>query len=269
MDSLIVNVWPAPLPDAGDDIPICYGITAQLHGAGGVGYQWTTDPSFISPTDISNPVVKPGVTTTYYLHVTDIHNCRSLQQDKVDVIVTPAVKIFAGRDTLVAINQPLQLNAFETNNSGVDKWQWSGTSYLNNPFIARPVATFTSPVITPPYEYIYTATGTTPEGCQGSDEIKIKVYKGPEIYVPSAFTPDGDGKNEWLIALPVGIKEFKFLRVFSRWGQIVFSTQNPSKGWDGRVAGIVQPTGVFIWTAEGIDYTGKVVTRKGTTTLIR
>ncbi|HEY6502388.1 MAG TPA: choice-of-anchor L domain-containing protein [Chitinophagaceae bacterium] len=268
-DSVVINVWPAPLPDAGDDIAICYGITAQLTGSGAVGYQWTADPTFVSPTDISNPVVKPPITTVYYLNVTDIHGCNSLLPDAVSVQVTPSVKVFAGRDTLVAINQPLQLNAFETNNSGVDKWEWSSTRFLNDPFIANPVATFTSPVITPPYEYIYTVTGTTPVGCQGSDEIKIKVYQGPEIYVPSAFTPNRDGKNDWLTALPVGIKDFKFLRVFNRWGQMIFTTKDPSKGWDGTITGAEQPTGVFIWFAEGIDYTGKVVTRKGTTTLIR
>jgi gliding motility-associated-like protein len=268
-DSVMINVWPAPVPDAGDDDGICFGITAQLQGTGGVTYQWATDPSFVSSTDISDPVVKPTVTTTYYLHVTDIHDCHSLQHDEVVVNVTPSVKIFAGRDTLVAINQPLQLHAIETNNSGVTKWEWSGTQHLSDPFVAGPVATFPYPVTTSPYEYTYTITGTTAEGCQGSDEIKIKVYQGPEIYVPSAFTPNGDGKNDWLIALPVGIKEFKFLRVYNRWGQIVFTTQNPSRGWDGTISGADQQTGVFIWTAEGIDYTGKKVTRKGMTTLIR
>lgn len=268
-DSIVINVWPAPIPDAGDDIAICFGITAQLSGSGGQEYQWTADPTYVSPTNISNAVVKPAVTSTYYLNVTDIHGCHSLQHDEVMVKVTPSVKVSAGRDTLVAIDQPLQLHAVETNNSGVTNWEWSATSFLDNPFIASPVAIFTSPVITPPYEYIYTVTGTTPEGCQGSDEIKIKVYKGPEIYVPSAFTPNGDGKNDKLVALPVGIKEFKFLRIFNRWGQLVFTTQNPSRGWDGTVTGIDQPTGVFIWSAEGIDYLGKTVTRKGMTTLIR
>ncbi|MBL7742418.1 MAG: choice-of-anchor L domain-containing protein [Chitinophagaceae bacterium] len=268
-DSLVVNVWNAPAPDAGDDIPICFGITAQLNGSGGEEYEWTSHSTFISGTNIKDPVVKPSATTIYYLHVKDIHGCRSLHPDEMQVIVTPAVKIFAGRDTLVAINQPLQLNAIETNNSGVTDWKWADTRYLSNPFIASPLATFTSPVALAPYEYTYTVTGTTPEGCQGSDEIKIKVYQGPEIYVPSAFTPNNDGKNDQLISFPVGLKEFRFLHVFNRWGQIVFSTQNPSRGWDGRVTGTDQPTGIFIWTAEGIDYTGKTITRKGTTTLIR
>jgi gliding motility-associated-like protein len=185
------------------------------------------------------------------------------------VKVTPSVKIFAGNDTLVAINQPLQLHAIELNSSGVTDWQWSGAAFLDNSLIASPLATFTVPVLTPPYEYTYTVTGTTPIGCQGVDEIKIKVYQGPEIYVASGFTPNGDGKNDWLMPLPVGIKELKYFRVFNRWGQIIFDTKNISKGWDGRIMGIDQPPGVYVWVAEGLDYTGKLVSRKGTSTLIR
>ncbi len=268
-DSIVINVWPAPVPNAGTATPICYGITAQLNGSGGNEYHWVTAPTFVTSADIRNPVVKPSVTTTYYLHVKDIYGCNSLQPGEVTVNVTPSVKVFAGNDTIIAINQPLQLNAIETNNSGVTKWEWSGTGFLDNPFIANPLATFTSPVTTAPYDYVYSVTGTTPEGCQGSDEIKIKVYKGPDIYVPSAFTPNKDGKNDWLIALPVGIKEFKFLHVFNRWGQLIFATKDPSRGWDGRISSADQATGVYIWIVEGVDYTGKLITRKGMATLIR
>ncbi|HET6993498.1 MAG TPA: choice-of-anchor L domain-containing protein, partial [Chitinophagaceae bacterium] len=144
-DSIMLNVWPAPVAQAGDNIDICYGISAQLNGSGGVEYQWSGDRSFISSTNINNPVVKPSVTSNYYLQVKDIHGCSSLQTDAVTVKVTPSVKIFAGNDTIVAMNQPLQLHAIETNNSGVTQWEWSAVAYLNNPLIASPIATFPSP----------------------------------------------------------------------------------------------------------------------------
>ena len=267
-DSVTLNVWPAPVAEAGDNIDICYGITAQLNGSGGIEYQWAQDATFISSTTISNPIVKPAATSVYYLHVKDIHGCRSLQPDAVTVKVTPSVKIFAGNDTIVAMNQPLQLHAIETNNSGVTQWEWSSSAFLNNPLIATPVATFPAPVVNAPYEYVYSVKGTTPVGCQGIDYIKIKVYQGPEIYVPTGFTPNGDGKNDQLVPVPVGIQELKYFRVFNRWGQMIFETKNPSRGWDGTINGVEQ-TGVFVWIAEGIDYTGKTVSRKGTTTLVR
>jgi len=187
----------------------------------------------------------------------------------VQITVTPAVEIFAGNDTLVAAHQPLQLNAIEKSNSGVTNWEWSGAPFLNDQFIASPVAVFTSMLNVSPYEYVYTVKGTTPIGCEGSDEIRIKVYKGPEIYVPSAFTPNSDGKNDVLFAFPVGLKQFKFFQVYDRWGQQVFFTADPLNGWNGLLQGSKPSTGVFIWYAEGIDYTGMPVKRKGTVTLIR
>ena len=105
-------------------------------------------------------------------------------------------------------------------------------------------------------------------GCTASDEIAIKILKGVDIYVPTAFTPNNDGLNDILKATPVGLKEFKRLAVYNRWGQLVFQTTNASKGWDGRVNGILQ-TGVFVWFAEGVDDHGTTIRKKGTAILIQ
>lgn len=90
----------------------------------------------------------------------------------------------------------------------------------------------------------------------------------PGIYVPTAFTPNGDGLNDLLKAIPFDV-ELKKFTVYSRWGEIVFTTTDPDKGWDGRVNGVKQPTGVYVWYAEGINFDNEPVTVKGTTTLIR
>jgi gliding motility-associated-like protein len=87
--------------------------------------------------------------------------------------------------------------------------------------------------------------------------------------VPSAFTSGNDGRNDVLKAVPVGIKKFKSFIVYNRWGSQVFYTTDPNKGWDGKLHGIIQSTGVYVWTAEGIDVKGKVIKRKGTVTLIQ
>ncbi len=97
----------------------------------------------------------------------------------------------------------------------------------------------------------------------------VTVYKGPDIYVPSAFTPNNDGLNDILRAIPVGIKEFKYFKVFNRGGQVVFATTEPSKGWDGRFKGFDQNVESFVWVAEGIDEGGNRILKKGTVTLIR
>ena len=89
------------------------------------------------------------------------------------------------------------------------------------------------------------------------------------FYVPSGFTPNGDSKNDVLRAIPVGMKQLNYFRVYNRWGQLVFSTNSERKGWDGKISGALQPTGTYVWIAEGLDYRGMKLFRKGVTTLIR
>jgi len=261
-DSITINVWPAPVPDAGTDFSDCFGKIVRLNGSGGVAYQWSPTTYFTGPSNVSNPALKATATISYYLSVTDARGCQSLQDDEVRVTVTPAVRIDAGRDTVAAMNQPVQLQAIELSTAGVIRYNWTSPQFLDNPDIATPVATL-------PYDFRYTVTGTTADGCEGLDEILIKVYKGPEIYVPTGFSPDGNGLNDVLRAFPVGIKEFRYFRVFNRWGQLVFQTKNPGQGWDGTINGRPQPIGSFIWMAEAVDYQGKLLFRKGTVTILR
>ena len=92
---------------------------------------------------------------------------------------------------------------------------------------------------------------------------------GPDIFVPSAFTPNGDGRNDVLKPIPVGIKTFDYFKVFNRWGQLVYVTGEVGKGWDGNVNGTRQQSGTYVYVTQGIDYTGKIIFRKGTVVLIR
>ncbi|MBZ4256743.1 gliding motility-associated C-terminal domain-containing protein, partial [Mycobacterium tuberculosis] len=80
---------------------------------------------------------------------------------------------------------------------------------------------------------------------------------------PSAFTPNGDGRNDYLKPLPVGISALRYFKVLNRWGQIVFSTTEYGRGWDGTFNGVKQPPGTYIYMAEGVDYKGKIVFKKG------
>src|SRR6185437_3966996 len=59
-----------------------------------------------------------------------------------------------------------------------------------------------------------------------------------------------DGHNDVLRAMPIGVKDFRFFRVFSRWGQMVFQTADPSVGWNGLYNGQQQPSDTFVWVAE-------------------
>lgn len=262
LDSVMVYVNAAPFANPGLDVSICYGQSVQLNASGGISYQWTPS-TYLSSATVANPVVeKPQHTMIYQLEVTDSKNCKSLQFSSVKVEVIPPTKVFAGNDTTIKINEPFQLFAKDLNNSGFTSYLWSpGIGMINN--------NISNPIISIDRDILYTVTATTPAGCEAKDEISIKVYKEPEIYVPTAFTPNGDGRNDILYAVPVGIREFKRFSVYNRGGQLVFSTKDASIGWDGRLKGVVRTATVFVWIAEGIDYNGTRIARKGAVTLIR
>jgi gliding motility-associated-like protein len=261
-DSVMIFVNPAPIADAGKDTTICFGQSVQLNGNGGMTYMWSP-PTYLNNPNINNPEVnKPENSISYDLNVIDVNGCKSLSSSTVNITVTPPAKVFAGNDTTVAIGEPLQLNAVDINNSGFIQYSWSPSYGLDNNSIANPVLIGEKNIS-------YTVTATTPAGCVGTDEINIKVYQGPEIYVPKGFTPNGDGKNDLLRAIPVGIKEFKYFAVYNRWGQRVFFTKDPSRGWDGTVNGVLQDVSAFVWIANGVDYKGNIIQRKGTVMLIR
>ncbi|MEQ1676151.1 MAG: choice-of-anchor L domain-containing protein [Chitinophagaceae bacterium] len=243
-----------------DSIVICTGAAAQLEATTGYAvYKWSNSAT-LSNVSIPNPVATPVKPVTTYTCTAGTGTC--FARDSVLVKWRmPVVRIDAGGDTIIAINQRLQLNAVDLNNAGITTYKWSPSNYLTDPTIANPVTTLT-------HEYHYMVTGTTADGCEGKDEVHIKVYKGPEIYVPTGFTPDNNGLNDILRPVSVGIREFRYFRVFNRWGELVFSTKDIRRGWDGQVDGIAQVTGTYIWMAEGIDYNGNTVARKGVVTII-
>lgn len=260
-DTITVMVKPAPVPDAGKDTAICPQQQLALSGSGGSVYFWAPS-AYLSNTSLANPIMSgsPVGNYVYSLSVKDDNGCNSLKPATIKVSVVSPV-VYAGRDTVVLSNTPVQLNAIDPGNYGFIQYNWSPGSELNSASIPNPVAKAN-------HDITYTVIAQTQNGCVASDDITIKVFNGIEIYVPTAFTPNGDGHNDMLKAIPVGIKEFKHFNIYNRWGQPVFQTANPARGWDGKLGGILQ-TGVFVWIAEGIDYSGNVIRRKGSTVLIQ
>jgi gliding motility-associated-like protein len=167
------------------------------------------------------------------------------------------VHAFAGNDTIAVVNQSIQLNA-----SGGASYEWTPHDFLSNAFIRDPAATLTR-------DQAYILTVKNPDGCEAKDTLTIKVFEHLDIYVPSAFTPNGDGRNDVLHIIAPGLKELFYFSVYNRWGQAVFETKDLLKGWDGRINGQLPETGVYAWIMRGVNYLGNVVERKGTVTLIR
>jgi gliding motility-associated-like protein len=262
-----VLVLPVPVANAGPDVTTCFGKDVQLNGSGGLNYTWSPG-NYLSSLSVANPQViqAPPGTHIYTLSVSN-GGCVSPKRDTVIVKITNPPKVFAGNDTLIAVNQLLQLNAQDITNAGFISYSWSPRSFLNNVNIADPV--FSMRTTTSNAGIVYTVTALTSDNCIASDNIIIKVFEKPDLFVPSAFTPNNDRLNDFAVVVPVGIKDLKYFRIFNRWGINVFSTADYTKGWDGVFKGQPQPSSVFVFEAMGVDYNGNNIFKKGTITLIR
>lgn len=256
-DEVQIKTVPYPTARAGDDITVCYDDTASINASMiGATFQWSPINTLSNPR-ILNPLAWPLRTTSYVLTVWDTLGCPKPKRDTIRVIVRDEIHAFAGNDTAVVINEPLQLQG-----RGSDFYEWTPSTYLNRYDIANPIANL-------PDSFKYQLKAYTAEGCFDLDTINIKVfYTKPEIFVPNAFRPDGFQNNR-LIPIPVGITKLEYFRVYNRWGQMVFQTAQHGFGWDGKVAGKTQDTGMYVWEVRGLDYTGKMVVKKGVAVLLR
>ena len=144
---------------------------------------------------------------------------------------------------------------------------------------------FDSPVATVPIQQnntgLFTTTAVSADktfyiqlvnGNCGSSKtaVKVHVYDKTNVFVPSGFTPNNDGKNDILKVKAYGNVTLEYFRIYNKWGQLVFSTKEISKGWNGMVNGMPQSTTVFVWMVRVKDeVTGEYIQKNGTVTLIR
>lgn len=105
--------------------------------------------------------------------------------------------------------------------------------------------------------------------CITTDTLQMLVLKKPGYYLPTAFTPNGDGLNDDVQPYLVGMKGLKSFSVFNRWGNLIFYTNTYGKRWNGKMNGVDQNPGVYVWILEFYNSDNKLVTEKGTITLIR
>ena len=217
-------------------------------------WKWNFGDCTLAAMQNSKHTYKTVGTYAVKLKVLSAAGCSTVKDSSIIVYGT---NIFAGNDTIAAPNQPIQLQA-----NGGFKYQWSPASGLNNDTIANPVATnFT--------DITYYLKASTPIGCDSYDTLNIKIYAGPQLYLPTAFSPNGDGLNDVFKVFPVGMVQFDLLTIYDRYGKIIFAAKNVSKGWDGTFKNSLQNAGTYIWTVSGTDYKGNKIIRKGSVVLVR
>ncbi|MGC4103421.1 PKD domain-containing protein [Ferruginibacter sp.] len=156
------------------------------------------------------------------------------------------------------INLPLELHARTFGETIL----WNPDTYLSD------AASF-DPIFKGNTEQLYTIDIKTKAGCVTTDTQMVKLVKSIEIFVPNAFTPNGDGINDELKPVFYGIKQLKYFRVYNRWGQLFYQTQTLKQGWDGTFKNVKQEMQTIVWALEAIGVDGNTYIRKGTSILVR
>ncbi len=266
-DTVNVFVRWKPILDAGPNKAIClndrYLLVANLthFNSNKIDFAWSPTDS-LATTNTLQTIANPIISTWYKITATTTkvdYGCDFVVSDSMKLVVQPIIKAFAGNDTIAVKGVSHQL----TGTGGLNyTWSTPSGATITNPFAQKAFAILNN-------DANFYLKVTDAVGCTGYDSIFVKVYDGPTYYVPNAFTPNGDGMNDIFRAIPVGMSNTTYFRVFNRYGNLMFETTQWLKGWDGTFSGKPQPTGTYVWMVSGTDKNYKKVEMKGTVNLIR
>ncbi|MBL0273127.1 MAG: gliding motility-associated C-terminal domain-containing protein [Chitinophagaceae bacterium] len=233
--------------------------TNKSPGLQNPGGQYTWDFGDGNISTIVNPLYTYDQSGSYPVKLKLITTNQCLDDSLTKMVTMPPLPLTISDHQTIFTGQRIQLFA---NAPGNNNYLWSPANGLNNPALARPFAS-------PQQDITYKVKVTNGKGCSGEDSVHITIVDLDDIYVPSAFTPNNDGKNDQIkpfYGSKFALKEFS---IFNRWGERVFTTRNQGEGWTGKINGLEQNPGVYIWILKYTNDTGKTLERKGSLVLIR
>jgi len=265
IDSASINViQPFSLTVSPGD-SICIGSEKKLSAYGASIYSWYPENTLnncISATVYASPLV----TTTYRVIGKDKNNCFA-DTSHVTVIVGNPTPLDIGRDTILQSGSTYTFNPVLPS-TDIIKWSWSGLTNSSCNDCPNPQARVV-------YDVCISCTVTNTYNCQTSDTLCIKTFcPEAEVFVPNAFTPDGDGINDKLMVQGKGIKQVKSFRIFNRWGEMVFERTNfspgdPAYAWDGKIRGKAASPDVFVYICEATCEKGYSSIFKGNVAILK
>ena len=272
-DTITINVYPYPIASGADD-SVCFGGSIQLNASisNNAFFYWSPTYSLLDSSSLY-PIASPDSTTHYvltaYYKGTDV--CPKLVTDTITIRVIPKVIVDLGDDTTVVVHEPLHLFVKGNTDSTTASYLWytpnGSATFLDDNHSQDPTAIFQDG--TDSITYIVNATLKNPKACSAQDTIKIIIFQTPpEVFVPSAFTPDAN-INKTIRPIPVGILQLDYFSIYNRFGQLLFTTSQIGVGWDGTYKGVPQPPGTYVYTVQAESYLRRPLPGKGTIVLIR
>ncbi len=235
-DSTFVSVLENTLAAAGEDVTICEGDSVILSGSGGTEVKWTPAIGLSDP-NVSNPLAKPLVTTTYTLEAGNNGACTSTDQITVKVINKPVVD--AGPDRVMVIGNPIQLNA-KIEGFNYDFF-WGPEEGLDDTKTLHPIISAERDIT------LFLKAKPKESDCpQVVDSVHVRVL--PALIIPNAFTPNGDGINDNWHIIPLDTYPEAIITVYNRNGRIVFRSVGYTTSWNARVDNQDLPMGTYYYT---------------------
>jgi gliding motility-associated-like protein len=259
---------PGPLINVADVIG-CEGDSLLLMANAGPGstYLWTPAVGLSNDT-ISNPVAKISRTVNYTVNVADASGCEGVAEVEAKILKTPYLPEdldCAYGDTTLFIGERVNLNV--NVNEPLYRYTWTPSDYLSCTNCYNPTAEPLENIV-----YTVTVIDSSGLGCFPDYEasICIVVRNEASIDVPSGFSPNGDGVNDIVYADGWGIKDLVSFRIYNRWGDVVFETEDKTIGWDGTYNGEMQEQDVYIYQVVATFYaTPEQKSKQGNITLFR
>jgi gliding motility-associated-like protein len=238
--------------------PVNFTSTSVVTNSGVVDYLWTDNNNHSAST--ANTAFTYTTAGTYNVKLKVSSSvCPTIADSltrPVGVVIPTAAVRMPTRD--IMIGEQVQLQAART----------FGTSYKWTPATGLTNSTSASPAVRLEKEQQYIISIGEASGCVTNDSLLVRVF-GKQIYVPTVFSPNGDGINDKLFVNLVNTQQLKVFRVFNRYGKKVFETTNVSTGWDGTFNGVMQPMDTYVWYVEAIDKGGYVIVDQKSVTLLR
>ena len=243
---------------AGDTITLI----ALNSESGQYSYNWQPSSYLVSGGNTDSAIVHISQPTKFTLVVTNSNGCSYTDSLSVAIVSSlPTVYATATPDTIM-YGDTTQLNM---TSSAITSFYWDADTTLSSTQITDPLAY-------PRVTTTYTVNVTDSNGCkakrQATVHIKYPPCAGSKLFIPNAFSPNNDGKNDKFIVRGNLIQDMYFA-VYDRWGQKVFETHDLNTGWDGTYDGKKLAPAVFGWYLEGTCESGDKFFKKGNVTLLR
>lgn len=267
IDTFVTDLVVNPLPEimlSTSDTVLCVGEEYAIDSIGSDSYVWTPS-TYLSCDDCPNPTLTELTSPdmiNYNVFGANQFGCLDTADLNVTILNNPNVQV--SQDEVVLQGAEVQMSVFA---SGNVNFVWSPDSLLDCSTCPNP-------------NYLATQTQTfsvsvqDTNNCTSSEMVTITVYQTCSdafLKFPNIFTPNNDGKNETFKAYRLQnlVPEIKSMRIFNRWGKVIYQTNDIEAGWDGTFNGTPVNNGVYVYTLEIVCFDGSTELKQGNVTLIR